>query len=228
MKILCTICARSGSKGLKNKNFLKINGNSLLSHSLNQALKIKKINNIVVTSDSKKIRKIQNDKIFYLQRPKKLSGDKVGKLPVIRHALNYAEERFNKKFDAVIDLDVTSPLRKLSDIKSCINLFIKQKANNLITICESRKNPYFNMIEKKRNKMHLVKKKKELFKSRQTAPKVYELNASIYLWKKKYLLKSNNLFSNKTQYYKMPYNRSIDIDTRTDFLFVKFLMNKND
>ena len=70
MKILCTICARSGSKGLKNKNFLKIKGNSLLSHSLNQALKIKKIKNIIVTSDSKKIKKIQNDKIFYLQRPK--------------------------------------------------------------------------------------------------------------------------------------------------------------
>ena len=60
----------------------------------------------------------------------------------------------------MIDLDVTSPLRKLSDIKSCINLFIKQKANNLITIYESRKNPYFNMIEKKRNKMDLVKKRK--------------------------------------------------------------------
>ncbi len=228
MKILCTICARSGSKGLKNKNFLKIKGNSLLSHSLNQALKIKKIENIIVTSDTKKIRKIQNSKIFYLQRPKKLSGDKVGKLSVIRHALNYAEKKFNKKFSAVIDLDVTSPLRKLSDIKSCINLFISKKANNLITICESRKNPYFNMIEKKKNKMDLVKKKKKLFKNRQAAPKVYELNASIYLWKKKYLLKSNNLFSNKTHYYKMPYNRSIDIDTQTDFLFVKFLMNKND
>jgi CMP-N,N'-diacetyllegionaminic acid synthase len=228
MEILCTICARSGSKGLKNKNFLKIKGKTLLSHTLSQAIKIKKINNIIISSDSNKIKKIKNKKIIHLVRSKKLSGNKIGKLAVIRNALNNAEKIFKKKFDTVIDLDVTSPLRKLSDINSAINLFYKKNYNNLITICEARKNPYFNMVEKKKNKIDLVKKKNIFFKSRQAAPKVYELNASIYLWKRKYLLKNDNLFSNKTVYYKMPYNRSIDIDNLTDYNFVKFLMKKND
>ncbi len=159
MEILCTICARSGSKGLKNKNFLKIKGKTLLSHTLSQAIKIKKINNIIISSDSNKIKKIKNKKIIHLVRSKKLSGNKIGKLAVIRNALNNAEKIFKKKFDTVIDLDVTSPLRKLSDINSAINLFYKKNYNNLITICEARKNPYFNMVEKKKNKIDLVKKK---------------------------------------------------------------------
>ena len=224
MEILCTICARAGSKGLKNKNFLKINGNSLILHSLKQALKIKKIDNIVVSSDSNKFKKKIHKKITYLRRPDILSGDKVGKLDVIRHALKHSENYFKKNFDIILDLDVTSPLRRISDINNCINLFKKKKSNNLITICDARKNPYFNMVEKKGNYFDLVKKRKKLFKRRQDAPKVYELNASIYLWKKKYLLNSDKLFSKKTVFYKMPYERSIDIDSLSDLRIVKLFM----
>lgn len=224
MSILCTICARSGSKGLKNKNFLKIGNTSLINYTINQALKLREIDNIIISSDAKSIKKIKNKKITYLLRPSSLAGDKVGKLDVIRHALKIAENNLGKEFKIILDLDVTSPLRKENDIKNCIKLFKRKNYNNLITICNARKNPYFNMIEKKGKKFDLIKKKKKKFKRRQDAPKIYELNAAIYLWRKKYLLKSNNLFSNKTTYYQMPYNRSIDIDNLTDLKIVKFLL----
>lgn len=224
MQVLGTICARVGSKGLKKKNFLKIKNLSLLSHTLYQAIKITKIKNIIISTDFSRLKIKKNNKIFHINRPKKLAGDFVGKLDVIRHALHSAEKIFDKKFDVIIDLDVTSPLRKLSDINNAINLFKREKSNNLITICNARKNPYFNMIERKKNKMDLVKKSNFLIKRRQDAPKVYELNASIYIWKKKYLLKTNNLFSKRTSYFKMPYKRSIDIDNIDDFKYVKYLM----
>lgn len=226
MSILCTICARSGSKGLKNKNFLKINGISLLERCIKQSLKIKKINNIVISSDSSKFKKIFNNRIYYLKRPKKLSSDVSGKVEVIRHALTKSEIYFKKKFDTVIDLDVTAPLRNKKDINKCISLFQRSKSQNLITICKARKNPYFNMIEYKNKKFDYVKKLKKKILRRQDAPKVYEMNASIYIWKKKYLNNSIELFSRKTICYEMPYNRSIDIDSLDDLKIVKIFMKK--
>mgnify|MGYP001199079686 FL=1 len=226
MSMLCTICARSGSKGLKNKNFLKINGKTLISRCISQALKIKKITNVVVSSDAKKFRKISNKKIFYINRPKKLSSDRSGKIDVIRHALKKSELHFKKKFDTVIDLDVSSPLRKNKDVEKSISLFKKKNPNNLITICKARKNPYFNMIQFKNNKYDYVKKIKKKILRRQDAPKVYEMNASIYIWNKKYLIKSSQLFSKNTVCYEMPYNRSIDIDSKDDLEIVKIFIKK--
>ena len=229
MEILCTICARAGSKGLKNKNFLKIKGNSLILHSLKQALKIKKIDNIVVSSDSNKFKKKVHKKITYLQRPNILSGDKVGKLDVIRHALKHSENYFKKNFDMILDLDVTSPLRRISDINNCINLFKKKKSNNLITICDARKNPYFNMIEYSGTEIKLVKsiKGSSSPQSRQVAPQVYDMNASIYIWKRDSLFNDPSLINKYTVLHEMPEDRSIDIDTIIDWHLVELLMKLN-
>ena len=132
MKILCTICARKGSKGLKNKNLLKINKNyNLIDYTLNQALKVKEINSIVVSSDISNLKKNKNKKIFYLNRSKNLSGDKIGKLNVIRNATIISEKFFKSKYDYVIDLDVTSPLRKIMILKKQLNYL---KKRNLIIL----------------------------------------------------------------------------------------------
>jgi len=227
MKIICTICARKGSKGIKNKNLLKIKNNlNLIDYTLKQALKVKEINKILVSSDIKNLKIVKNKKIFYLNRPKKLSGDKIGKLDVIRHAVKFSEEHFKINFGYIIDLDVTSPLRTVNDIRKAIHIFKKKKSNNLITYCKSRKNPYFNMIERKKNKFKLIKNVKKIFLRRQDAPTAYEMNASIYIWKKKFLFSSNSLFSNNTIGYEMPYERSIDIDSLSDYKIVKKLISK--
>jgi len=224
MKILCTICARKGSEGLKGKNYKKLHGVPLIDYTIDQALRIKEINNIIISVDNYELKKRKNNKITYLSRPKSLSGNKIGKVKVIRHALKYSEKTLKKNFDLILDLDVTSPLRNISDIKNSIKMIKKNRnANNLLTICPARKNPYFNMVEKKGLYYNLVKSNNKIVKRRQDAPKVFEMNASIYLWKKKYLLKSDKLFSKKTVFYKMPYNRSIDIDSVVDFELVKIL-----
>ena len=125
MKILCTICARGGSKGLRNKNIKNINGSPLIHHTINQAINSNLFDKIVVSSDSDKILNISNKKkIDYLiKRSKKLSSSSTPKIPVIRNALIEAEKKFNIKFDYIMDLDVSSPLRNLSDIKIRITNF---------------------------------------------------------------------------------------------------------
>ena len=228
MNILCTICARKGSKGIKGKNLLKIKNKSLIFYTIDQAQKIKSINDIVISTDLKlspKELKKRRLKVFF-KREKKLSNDKVGKVPVIRDALKRAEKYYNKQYEIIIDLDVTSPLRSLNDIKNAISKFINSKSNNLITLCESRKNPYFNMVEIIKKVPNLVINSRKTIRRRQDAPKIYDMNASRYLWKRKFLMKSDNLFSKKTMYYLMPVNRSIDIDNINDFKLVKFYLKK--
>ena len=89
MKILCTICARGGSKGVKNKNIKKFLGKPLICHTISQAKKVKKFSKIVCSSDSKKILDIaKKNKVDYLiLRPKFLSNDRVSKVKAIRHCL---------------------------------------------------------------------------------------------------------------------------------------------
>ena len=229
MKILCTICARSGSKNLPKKNFKKLKGKPLICYTIEQAIKSKLYHKVVLSSDDPKIFNIgkkYNIDVWFL-RPKNLSGDKIAKIPVIRHSLNKAEKYFKTKFDVIHDLDVTSPLREVSDIIKAQKIFASNKAKNLITGCVARKNPYFNMIEIDNYNRISISKKSINYARRQDAPKVYEMNASIYIWKRKTLLQDKKLINNKTVFYKMPSKRSTDIDSNFDWKIVEYLINNN-
>jgi CMP-N,N'-diacetyllegionaminic acid synthase len=228
MKILCTICIRAGSRSVKNKNIKLINKKPLVYYTITQAKKSDVFEDIVVSTDSKKFQKITTKygiKNFFL-RPKWLSTSRSPKIPVIRHALKEAEKFYNKKYDFIIDLDATSPLRLVKDIKLALKQCIKNKSNLLFSVNESRINPYFNSVEVKKNRIiQPVKQLGFILKRRQDAPKVYDLNASIYIWKRKTLLSTDSLFVKKNSMYIMPNNRGYEIDTMQDFEIVSHLMN---
>ena len=227
MNNLCTICARSGSKGVPNKNIKKIAGKPLIQHTIEQAKKSKVFSDIIVSSDCKKILKIAEKLgVHTLKRTNQLSKDFVGKVDVIRDAAIKAQNMLDKKFDNVIDLDVTSPLRQVSDIHNSFKKFQNGNYQNLITGCVARKNPYFNMIEIKKNVLSISKRTNKKIYSRQKSPQVFEMNASIYIWKNKALMNKSNLVTSKTAFYEMPEERSIDIDTMLDWKIVSFLMEK--
>ncbi len=227
MNNLCTICARSGSKGVPNKNIKKIAGKPLIQHTIEQAKKSKIFSDIIVSSDCKKILKIAEKLgVHTLKRTNQLSKDFVGKVDVIRDAALKAQKMLGKKFDNVIDLDVTSPLRQVSDIHNSFKKFQNGNYQNLITGCVARKNPYFNMIEIKKNVLSISKRTDKKIYSRQKSPQVFEMNASIYIWKNKALMNKSNLVTSNTAFYEMPEERSIDIDTMLDWKIVSFLMEK--
>ena len=223
--ILCTICMRSGSKGIRNKNLLKIGRKDLMFYTIKQAVNSRLFSNIIVSTDSRKI--LKKAKSYgasgWFLRPKKLSKDTTGKIIVIKHALNMAENFFNKTFDYIVDLDVTSPLRKISDIKKALKLIKRKNGENLISGTISRRNPYFNMIIVKKNQVQKIINSRRLINRRQDAPKTFDLNASIYIWKRKTLLTKKTLFNKKTVFFEMPPERSIDIDNSFDLKIVKFL-----
>jgi CMP-N,N'-diacetyllegionaminic acid synthase len=227
--ILCTICARGGSKGVKNKNIRELNGKPLIAYTIEQAKRSKLFEHIVVSTDSDDIADIASKygaEVFF-RRSKELSSDTASKFDVIKDAFVRSEEYYKKKFDYLVDLDATSPLRSVEDIVNSFKLFLENNYDNLITATPSRRSPYFNLIElDKDGKVRLSKKLDNLVVCRQDAPKSYDMNASIYIWKREVILNSNSIFLEKTGLYIMPEERSIDIDSELDFIIVEFLMKR--
>ena len=112
----------------------------------------------------------------------------------------------------------------MADIKNAFKKFQVSECDNLFSVTKANKNPYFNVIELNNKKIQIVKKSKNKIFSRQVAPKVYDMNASIYIFKRDFLLKKNDIINKKTKIFIMPRERSIDIDDRFDLYLVKYLL----
>ncbi len=229
--VLCTICARGGSKGVKNKNIKPINGKPLIAYTIEQAKKSGLFDHIVISTDSDDIAAIAKEYGVedFFKRSAEMASDTAGKLDVIRDAFQRSEEYYGVKFDYLIDLDATAPLREVEDIIKSFDQFLNDNNDNLITAMPGRRSPYFNLVEVDKNgKVYLSKTLDNSIVRRQDAPKSYDMNASIYIWKRDIILNENTLFLEKTGLYVMPEERSIDIDTELDYKFVEFIMKEND
>jgi len=229
--ILCTICARGGSKGLKDKNIRPLLGKPLIAYTIEQALRWGKAKAVVVSTDSQKIKDIAKKygaEVPFM-RPSELAGDDVGKLDVLRHALVKAEGHYGVTFDALLDLDVTSPVRLVKDIERIVKIFKEKKVDCVFSVVKARKNPYFNMVEEEPNgTVKICKKTPSLILTRQSAPLVYEMNASMFVYGRNFLLDTTNAtpYSKTAYVYEMKEQRAIDIDTEIDFKFIEFLVKE--
>ncbi len=229
-KVLCTICARGGSKGVKNKNTKKINGKPLIAYTIEQAKDSGLFEHIVISTDSDEIANISKEygaEVFF-KRSAEMASDTAGKLDVIRDAFVRSEEHYNERFDYLIDLDATAPLRCSQDILDSFKQLLDNNNDNLITGMQSRRSPYFNLVEVGSDGVvHLSKSLEASIVRRQDAPSSFDMNASIYIWKRDAILGETKLFLEKTGLYVMPEERSIDIDTELDYKFVEFIMREN-
>lgn len=234
MKILITICARGGSKGIPGKNIKNLCEKPLIYYTIRLAKQFKELYDdvkIILSSDSNKIIDVASS--FGLNskyiRPKAFSGDTIGKIEAIKDVLAWQENLSNSKFDYILDLDVTSPLRNIEDLK---NAFEKIKANhscvNLFSVSKANRNPYFNMVEKKSDGFFSqVKKPLKNIYTRQSVPEVYDLNASFYFYKRSFFdLGYKSAITDKSIIYFIPHI-CFDLDSSIDFEFIEFLMEKN-
>lgn len=191
MNILFTLCGRAGSKGVKGKNARDFLDMPLVWYSLaNIALYIEKYageDNIktVLNTDSEPLKdlvnRVEEVPVSIIHREENLAGDKVPKVAVVLDSLNKAEETFAMQFDMVVDLDITSPLRTVQDVKNTIDR--KRQRNDVdvvYSVAPSRRNPYFNMVKEENG--FFFKAIPSNFTTRQDAPVFYDMNASIYAY----------------------------------------------
>ena len=214
---------------MPDKNLRPLLGKPLMAYTIEQALQSGLFKHVVVSTDSQKIAEAARSfgaEVWFI-RPPEMATDSASKLPAIRHALLESEHYFGHKFDVLVDLDVTSPLRLVEDITGAYEQFVREDADILITASPSRKNPYFNMVENVNGLIQIVKQFNKQIERRQDAPQVFDMNASIYIWKRKALLEYDTLFTDKTALFVMPEERSVDIDTELDWNIVEYIIGKS-
>jgi CMP-N,N'-diacetyllegionaminic acid synthase len=228
MKSIVTVCARGGSKGVRGKNVRPIAGIPLIIYTLRQAKESGLFNAFAVSSDSEEILALARSEGFLtIVRPSEMANDTAAKVPAIRHCVVEAEKQLRERFDFCVDLDCTSPLRFVEDIHAVFELLKKPNVPNVITAMPARRSPYFNMVEiSDEGQVHLAKKPEKPIVRRQDAPKCFDMNASIYGWKRDVLQNEDKVFLKETALYVMPEERSIDVDSELDFQIVEMLMSK--
>lgn len=225
MKIV-SICARGGSDGVPGKNIRSLCGKPLIAWTIEQALASGVADRVVVSTDSAEIAEVARKfgaEVPFL-RPWELATATAGKLPVILHLVEWLEAAHGC-VSRIIDLDPTSPLRDIADIHAC-NTLLDEATELVITGYESDKNPYFNMVEQKADgSIERVCVPTLEVLGRQSAPKVYAMNGSVYAWHR-HSLKSSLWGAGKIRLHVMPRERSIDIDHPVDFDLVELLMGR--
>jgi len=225
MRTLVVIPARSGSKGLPNKNIKLLNGKPLIHYSIEVAQKIFSNEDICISTNSDKYIKIAEKtglKVPFV-RPENLSTDDATTQDVLLQCLGFYEQK-GVFYDYILLLQPTSPFREKNHLEDILMLN-NEECDMIVSVKETESNPYYVLFEENKSGL-LEKSKKGNFTRRQDCPKVYEYNGSMYLINAKSL--KNTLITNfkKIRKYEMHSKYSIDIDNQLDFDFAEFIMNK--
>lgn len=230
MKVLITICARGGSKGIPGKNIKLLNGKPLIYYTLETASKFLlkyPDSDLQLSTDDNEIAKIAAEAGYptSYRRPSELATDKAGKIDAIRDAWKFAENLNAKSYDCVLDMDVTSPLRNVDDLDNAFQKLISSpNALNLFSVNPANRNPYFNMVELTSNDYVKLVKDVGVIKSRQQAPKVYDMNASFYFFTRKVMEgEYQTSITEKSMVYVMDHV-CFDLDHPMDFTIMELLI----
>ncbi|MFK4726899.1 CMP-N,N'-diacetyllegionaminic acid synthase [Bradyrhizobium niftali] len=229
MSLLCTICARGGSKGVVGKNARDLLGKPVLAWSIAQARETGLFEAIAFSSDSDALLEaaLKAGADIAVKRPDEMATDTAPKLPAIRHCLEQAIAQTGRTPEIFVDLDVTSPLRLASDITGAVDLLRQSGAPNVITGAPARRSPYFNLVEQRTDgSVGLSKSANPPITRRQDAPRCFDMNASIYVWRVASFLERPAVFYPDTRLFEMPEERSIDIDSDLDFALVELLLRQ--
>ena len=230
MNILFTICGRAGSKGFKNKNLKKMQGIPLVYYTLAVIKGYQdkhNENNVTIalnTDSAPLISTINNQKMLsvkIVERKLELAGDIVPKVAVIKDTYLSC---LDVNPDVIIDLDITSPMRRIEDIENIVQQYNLQKFDLVFSVVEARRSPYFNMVENKTDGYYRKICSSD-YTARQQAPKSYELNASIYAYTPVFLASDINktILDYRCGISIMPDYLVLDIDSEEDFQMMQYL-----
>lgn len=225
MNNIAIIPARSGSKGLVNKNIRILNGKPLIAYTIQAAKDSGLFSEIFVSTDSEKYAKIAIEfgaSVPFL-RSQELSSDSTSTWDVVSDSL----ERYDAlgiHFDSVALLQPTSPLRTCTNICEGYELFTNKDANSVVAVCEAEHSPlWFNTIPFDLSMNHFVNSQ-ILSLPRQALPQYYRINGALYIVRTDYLLKYHDIYRDKSFAYIMDKLNSVDIDEEIDFMLAETIL----
>lgn len=215
MKVIAIIPARGGSKGIPRKNLVNFSGKPLMQWTIDAALESKYITDVVVSSDDDEIlNEAQKTKeVLALKRPIELAQDTSKTEPVLTHVL---ESLNGRKYDYLILLQPTSPLRTSKDIDLAFEKLLNSEGTSLISVCELEHHPYKSFKIDEKGYLQGIINNNYPFYPRQELAKTYRANGAIYIIEEAAFMKKNTLLTNKTTHFEMSIESSLDIDTIND------------
>ena len=222
MKILGIIPARSGSKGIPQKNIKNFNGKPLISWTIETALQCPLISETIVSTESQEIAdiaKCYGARVPFM-RPSRLAKDSTPGIEPVLHAIQQLPE-----YDWVLVLQPTSPLRTTDDICGIINMIKDKKENSAVSVSETIEHPYWTYTLKNGRLRNIINN--EIASLRQDLPSAYILNGALYLVSRNFLQTKRTLKDESTLAYVMPRHRSVDIDDMDDWHFAEYLIKQN-
>jgi len=218
-RILAVITARGGSKGLPGKNIKHLHGKPLINWTIEAALNARYVSKTLVSTDDESImaiaKKAGADVPFL--RPDHLATDSASSMSCIEHAINYLLEHKQERFDLVLMLQPTSPLRNQEDIDQAIKIYLSSENRENETLVSVYKiSPKYNwLLEENSGHLDFCFKDAQTKLNRQELTDLYLPNGAIYLDSIDNL--GESFYSKNTFFYQMPAERSVDIDTIEDF-----------
>ena len=226
MNTAACIFARGGSKGLPGKNIRDFAGRPLIGWAIEQALALSTVVEVFVSTDSVEIAEISRKygaSVPFI-RPSQLATDDSPEWMAWRHMLNFLLERDGKLPDAMLSVPTTAPLRSVSDIQRCIDTFELGITDAIVTVTDSHRNPYFNMVKVDADGFaDVVITNNSGINRRQDSPSVFDMTTAAYVVDTKFIMKNDSIFKGKIKTVHIPLERAIDIDTLLDFEIAEFL-----
>jgi N-acylneuraminate cytidylyltransferase len=220
MKAVAFIFARGGSKGLPGKNIRPLDGKPLIAWSIEHALAIKRIERVIVSTDSEEIAEVARDygaEVPFI-RPAEFARDDSPEWLAWRHALNFLRETKGSLPEVMVSVPSTAPLRLPIDIENCLNEYEKGNADMVITVTEAHRSPYFNMVKANADgTVSLVIPPQSAIARRQDAPLVYDMATVCYVANPEFVMTHSATFEGRVRAVHVPTERSLDIDTLLDF-----------
>lgn len=226
--ILGIIPARSGSKGIPNKNIANLNGKPLIYYTIRESLNADCLERVVVSTDSKKIADIAISLEVDVPciRPKHLAVDASKTIDVVLHMLDFLQNNDNYKPDIVVLLQPTAPLRKASHIDDAVNCLLNSSADSLVSLCRLNEPHPYKLKSIKNGFVLPFIEGTTSCSPRQLLPKVYKLNGALYIAYRNVLDKYQSFFGEKVLPYIMEDYNSVNIDNPLDFKLAELLLNE--
>lgn len=231
MRVLGLIPARGGSKGVHRKNIRLLCGKPLIEYTAKSALTARKLSRVILTTDDEEIAEVGRRcglEVPFL-RPAELARDDTPTLPVVQHAIRFLEEQ-GEQYDACCLLQPTNPLRRPDHIDACIDLFVEQEADAVVTVLPvpHKYNPHWVYFQHEKGKLYLSTGEREPLSQRQLLPPAFHRDGSIYVIRRDVLIKQNSLFGDRLFGYLLSSEETVNIDNLEDLIEAEKLLHKLD
>lgn len=222
--VLGLIMARGGSKGLPRKNLRQFGGKPMIAWTVEAGKQSQCIDRLILSSEDEEIIETVRplDCEIPFVRPENLATDESSPIEVIRHAIDSLPD----KYDYLVLLQPTSPLRIANDIDRCVELCYQKQAPACVTITETEKTPYWMYELQEDQRMRPVISGEKRVVRRQDLPKTFALNGAVFVARSDWIIHQNDFLGPDTIGYEMPRSRSIDIDSETDLVLANAILKE--